>query len=392
MHSLHGLTPGQFGGQPRHFVRLVEPSDRFWLRQTIRYKLFQREKPIFEFLYHIRKSSGRRCAIHARGRIYRDADGQPLAATGVCWDVTAQRSAEAVVRESEARLRDLFNFAPIGMAEVSLAGDFLDVNPALCDFLGYSTEQLLGLSLLAITYPGDRQSFETVFGALISGECDRYRGELRYSHNQGYGIHTILSCYVRCDRRSRPLSVIVQILDITERKRAEAALREQQQYLRLIIDNIPQQVFWKDTNLVFLGCNRHWAQAAGLPAPETVVGKTDYDLLDDPEAAEQYRERDRRIIATNRAELHIGRSPSSVQMPAVSRSGWRSAASRFTIWTVTPSVSSGFWTTSQPASWPKKRSVRAKPCSARHSIKPESGSLRPTVLGATCGSMSAFAA
>ncbi len=305
MHRLHGLMPGQFGGRPRDFLRLVEPGDRPWLRHMIRCHLYQREEPVFEFVYHIRKPNGRRRAIHARGRVYRRADGQPRAVTGVCWDVTAQHSAEEVVRESEARLRDLFNFAPIGMAEVSLAGDFLDINPALCDFLDYSTDQLLSLGLLAITYPGDRPAFEAIFAELISGERTRYRGELRYSHNDGYGIYAILSCYVRRDRHNRPLSIIAQILDITERKRAEAALREQQQYLRLIIDNIPQLVFWKDTNLVFLGCNRNWAQSAGLPNPAAVVGKTDYDLLEDPQVAEQYRERDRQIIASNQAELHI---------------------------------------------------------------------------------------
>jgi len=305
MHRLHGLPPGRFGGKLRHFLRLVEPSDRLWLQQMARYNLYQRDEPVFEFVYYIRKPSGSRRAIHARGCVYRDAMGRPQSVTGVCWDVTAQRSAEEVVRESEARLRDLFNFAPIGMAEVSPAGDFLDVNPALCELLGYKADELLDLSLLAITHPSDRQDFAVTFANLVSGTCEHYRSELRYSHRNGYGIYAILSCYLRRDRQNRPLSVIVQILDITERKRAEAALREQQQYLRLIIDNIPQLVFWKDTNLVFLGCNRRWAEAAGLPNLEAVVGKTDYDLLDDPVVAEQYRERDRRIMATNCAELHV---------------------------------------------------------------------------------------
>ncbi len=304
MHRLHGLPPGSFSGRPRAFLRLVQARDRLWLWRLVRHNLYQRPEPIFEIVYQIHKPSGRTCTIQARGRVSRDPQGRPLAATGICWDVTAQRSAETAIRESEARLRDLFNFAPIGMAEVSLAGDFLDVNPALCDFLGYQAKQLLYLDLLAITHPNDRPQFETILGELVSGERDRYRGELRYSHSNGYGIYGILSCYVRRDRQHRPLSIIAQILDISERKRAEAALREQQQYLRLIIDNIPQLVFWKDTNLVFLGCNRHWAKAAGLPGPEAAVGKTDYDLLDDPHAAEQYRERDRQIIATNRPELH----------------------------------------------------------------------------------------
>lgn len=93
--------------------------------------------------------------------------------------------------------------------------------------------------------------------------------------------------------------------EVRDRIRAEAALREKEQYLRLILDNIPQQVFWKDTDLVFLGCNQNWADAAHLSSPEAVVGKTDYDLFDDPEIAESFRRQDRQIIDTDTPQLHV---------------------------------------------------------------------------------------
>ncbi|MCC5898119.1 MAG: response regulator [Phormidium sp. BM_Day4_Bin.17] len=93
--------------------------------------------------------------------------------------------------------------------------------------------------------------------------------------------------------------------EINERIRAEDALRDQEQYLRLILDNIPQQVFWKNTDLVFLGCNQNWADAARLESPKEVVGKTDYDMFSDREIAEQFRIQDRRIIDGNTPELHI---------------------------------------------------------------------------------------
>ena len=94
-------------------------------------------------------------------------------------------------------------------------------------------------------------------------------------------------------------------LDITDRKHAEEELRLSREYLRLIIDNIPQQVFWKDTNLVFQGCNKNWAISAQLESPEAVVGKTDYDLLPNREIADLFRAQDFRIIETDTPELHI---------------------------------------------------------------------------------------
>lgn len=100
-------------------------------------------------------------------------------------------------------------------------------------------------------------------------------------------------------------AVAAQLGTLIQQKQAEAALRDKEEYLRLIIDNIPQQIFWKDTNSVFVGCNKNWAEAAALDSPESVVGKTDYELLPNSEIADYYRAQDRRIMETDTAELHI---------------------------------------------------------------------------------------
>lgn len=102
-----------------------------------------------------------------------------------------------------------------------------------------------------------------------------------------------------------PPAVIWVARDITESKLAEAKLQEQEQFLRLIVDHIPQQVFWKDANLVFKWCNRNWAEAAQLNSPEDAIGKTDYDLIADRKTAEQFREADRHIIETDVPLLHL---------------------------------------------------------------------------------------
>jgi PAS domain S-box-containing protein len=96
-------------------------------------------------------------------------------------------------------------------------------------------------------------------------------------------------------------SVIWVGRDITERKQAEKALWEKEQ----VLNNVPQQIFWKDTNLVFQGCNKNWAKSAQLESPEAVVGLTDYDLLANREIAEQYRARDRHVMETDTPESHV---------------------------------------------------------------------------------------
>lgn len=92
---------------------------------------------------------------------------------------------------------------------------------------------------------------------------------------------------------------------IGEHQRIESELWRTQEMLQLVIDNIPQAIFWKDKNFVFLGCNRSFAQAAGVGTPENILGKTDYDLAWNKEEADFFRECDFRVMETDTPEYHI---------------------------------------------------------------------------------------
>ncbi|MGB7381055.1 MAG: PAS domain S-box protein [Rivularia sp. (in: cyanobacteria)] len=85
----------------------------------------------------------------------------------------------------------------------------------------------------------------------------------------------------------------------------ETQFLESQQFLKLLIDSIPQLVFWKDRNSVFKGCNSSAAEVAGLNSSEEIVGKTDYDLPWSLEEANFYRECDKQVMESGEAELHI---------------------------------------------------------------------------------------
>ncbi|MEH2441390.1 trifunctional serine/threonine-protein kinase/ATP-binding protein/sensor histidine kinase [Nostoc sp.] len=82
-------------------------------------------------------------------------------------------------------------------------------------------------------------------------------------------------------------------------------LGQTEQFLRLIMNNIPQSVFWKDRNSVYLGCNQNFAQGSGVGVPENVIGKTDYDLSWTREESDLYLECDRRIMESGQPEFNI---------------------------------------------------------------------------------------
>lgn len=80
---------------------------------------------------------------------------------------------------------------------------------------------------------------------------------------------------------------------------------QSQELLQLVMDNIPQSVFWKDCNSAYLGCNRNFARDAGVGEPENIIGKTDYELPWTQEEADWYRECDRRVMEQGVPQLHI---------------------------------------------------------------------------------------
>ncbi len=93
--------------------------------------------------------------------------------------------------------------------------------------------------------------------------------------------------------------------DITAAKQAEVQLRYSQQFLQLVIDNIPTHIFWKDRNGVYLGCNQNFATVAGLETPEEIIGKNDDDLPWTTAESDWYRQCDRAVMQSNQSEYHI---------------------------------------------------------------------------------------
>jgi PAS domain S-box-containing protein len=89
--------------------------------------------------------------------------------------------------------------------------------------------------------------------------------------------------------------------------------------MQLVLDNIPQYIFWKDRDSVYRGCNRRWAEMSGIGDPAKVIGITDDDLPWTQEQKDWYRECDRRVMETDTPMLRIKQS----QRQADGRMSWR---------------------------------------------------------------------
>ncbi|MGB3403274.1 MAG: AAA family ATPase [Microcoleaceae cyanobacterium] len=82
-------------------------------------------------------------------------------------------------------------------------------------------------------------------------------------------------------------------------------LQASQELLKSVLDNIPQLIFWKDRESVFLGCNQNAAKVVGLNSPAEIVGKTDYDMPSTLEQTESYLQSDREVIESGKAKLRF---------------------------------------------------------------------------------------
>jgi diguanylate cyclase (GGDEF)-like protein/PAS domain S-box-containing protein len=128
----------------------------------------------------------------------------------------------------EAYLRSAFEDAPIGIALISIdsesKGRFLQVNRALCELTGYSSEELQMANIHALLHPDDLSTDVAAMIGLIRGEVDGFQLEQRLLHAERHAVWVTLSASLVRDATGKPLYCIRQLQDIEERKRYEGEL------------------------------------------------------------------------------------------------------------------------------------------------------------------------
>ena len=137
--------------------------------------------------------------------------------------VEVQQHMQAL-RESEERFRSAFDNATIGMGVVALDGRWLQVNRSLCEIVGYDERELLESEVQQVTHREDLVTLEEQIQRFTAGTISSHQTELRYCHKSGKEVWAHLGMSLVRDGEARPLHLIFQIQDITDRKRAEEQL------------------------------------------------------------------------------------------------------------------------------------------------------------------------
>ena len=169
--------------------------------------------------------------VHFTMTVERDAKGAPLYEIAVYEDITQQLETQLRLRESEARFRQTFELAASGIGHVR-DGRFVRVNRSLCEIFGYAEGELLGRHVKELSHPEDRDVSDAPRERIRRGEAESARFEKRYLRADGAVIWCEVAVALVRDVYGVPQYEVAIFDEVTDRKKAEARLREAHEELK----------------------------------------------------------------------------------------------------------------------------------------------------------------
>ena len=246
------------------------------------------------------KNDGTTIYIRESARVIKDINSTSIYYEGSVENITERKLAE----ESLLKLKKAVDNSGEIIFLTDQDGIFTFANPAFTAIYGYTTDEIIGKVTPRILKSGliDANDYRQYWENLKNG--NEVKGEFINKRKDGTLIHVEISSNPVFDEKKNIIGFLGIQRDITERKQSEEALRKSQQIIEGIVNTIPVRVFWKDKNLVYLGCNNIFAQDAGFDQPKEIIGKDDYQMVW-RDQAELYRSDDRLVIESGKPRLHI---------------------------------------------------------------------------------------
>jgi len=169
--------------------------------------------------------------------------------------------------DSEARFRAMFEQAAVGIAQTGLDKRLIKINPKFCQMVGYCPAELLGKTFAEITHPADCEADEESVRQLLAGQMEMLSRQKRYLRKDGEIVWVNISVSLVRKPSGEPDYFITVVEDISDRKKAEAELREMSKAMQNAVEGISRL----DTQGRYLSVNRAYASTCGYE-PEEMIG------------------------------------------------------------------------------------------------------------------------
>jgi len=208
----------------------IHPEDRPRTAQATADAL--RGGPRYDVEYRVVRPNGEVRIVHSRGDVTWDESGRPRRWFGTMQDITELRQAEDELRASEARFRTFVDHATDAFFLHGEQGTILDVNRQACESLGYSREELIGMTPCDFDVDVDPTFVERVWERLAAGEIVAFDTRHRRKHGTVFPVEVRARPFRQGGRRF----TVSLVRDITERKRAEQRLVAQHTVTQILAE------------------------------------------------------------------------------------------------------------------------------------------------------------
>jgi PAS domain S-box-containing protein len=231
-----------------------------------------------------------------------DSNGEILYYDGTVQDITEQKRAAEALNKIQNLFETLTIVSPAGIFRTDANGYTTYVNPKWMELSGLSFEESIGFGWLKAVHPDDREHLKKRWKSDVKTKISS-NAEYRFQRSDG-SIVWVIGNAVPELTDNKIVGYIGTITDITKQKLADEAIKESQQIVEGILNTIPVRVFWKDKNLVYMGCNKVFASDAGFEDPKDIMGKNDYQMGWHYQA-ELYRTDDLQVIESGNPKFNI---------------------------------------------------------------------------------------
>ncbi|MDO9511417.1 MAG: PAS domain S-box protein [Bacteroidales bacterium] len=209
------------------------------------------------------------------------------------------------LKESNEKFSKAFQSSPYSITISRLEdGGYIEVNDTFVSMSGFTRKEALSNTTIGLNIWVDKEERNSVISTLLSGK-DVEGKEFQFSKKNGEIMTGLFSAKI-INVNKEPY-MIASVDDITERKKGEEHLKESHQIVEGIINSIPARVFWKDKNLVYLGCNTLFANDAGFSSPKDIIGNDDFQM-GWSKVAKLYRNDDLQVIISKKPKLDFEES------------------------------------------------------------------------------------
>ena len=247
VYRLWGYEPGKVVPSRELLLKGIHPEDRPLIYKAL--TRAEKEGRGDHIIFRVVRPDGSVRILQGQGGVVFGSDGRPEKLFGTAFDITDRELASTELRESRRKLEEserlfktTFNLAAVGMAHLSLDGQWLQVNQKLCSILGYSRSELLTKKFDDILHPEDRAPDGELLAKLVSGELEHFSVEKRCLRKSGDTVWVRITFELVNGRVGTPRYLIAVCEDITDRKRSEAELAGNARLFSTIVEYSPHPI------------------------------------------------------------------------------------------------------------------------------------------------------